>query len=49
MSKKEKLLKRYLETLTFKDYQAYQDCPEDVKDKEKPARRAPKESEKNGG
>ncbi len=31
MTKKEKLLKRYHETHTLADYQAYISCPEDAK------------------
>lgn len=31
MTKKEKLLKRYLETHTLADYEAYISCPEDAK------------------
>lgn len=42
MSKKEKLLKRYLETHTLADYEAYAACPKNAKDDE-PIRRGLKE------
>lgn len=42
MTKKEKLLKRYLETHTLADYEAYKACPENAKDDE-PVRRGLKE------
>lgn len=44
MSKKEKLLKRYLETHTLADYEAYKACPENAKDDE-PVHRGLKESD----
>ena len=40
MTKKEKLLKRYLETHTLTDYEAYISCPEDAKSE--PANKKPK-------
>lgn len=43
MTKKEKLLKRYLETHTLADYEAYISCPEDAKSA--PANKKPKESD----
>lgn len=42
MTKKEKLLKRYLETHTLADYEAYVACPNNAKDDE-PMRRGLKE------
>lgn len=46
MTKKEKLLKRYLETHTLTDYQAYINCPEDAKSE--PANKKPKKSDSEG-
>ncbi len=43
MTKKEKLLKRYLETHNLADYQAYISCPEEAKSK--PANKKLKESD----
>lgn len=43
MTKKERLLKRYLETHTLADYEAYAACPENVE--EEPVRRGLKESD----
>lgn len=43
MTKKERLLERYLETHTLADYEAYAACPEGVE--EEPVRRGLKESD----
>ena len=43
MTKKEKLLKRYLMTHTLADYEAYANCPEDAQDE--PVRRGLRESD----
>ena len=43
MTKKEKLLKRYLETHTLADYEAYANCPEDAQ--YEPVRRGLKDSD----
>lgn len=43
MTKKERLLKRYLETHTLADYEAYVACPESAEDE--PVRRGLKESD----
>lgn len=48
MTKKEKLLKRYLETHTLADYEAYAACPEDAKDEEPKRPKKSKSSSKRG-
>lgn len=48
MTKKEKLLKRYLETHTLADYEAYAACPEDAEDEEPKYPKKSKSSSKRG-